>query len=176
MQWGKSIFLGVYIILLYLMPLISSLPPIAHLLSSKNASAVVPQGTDTYFKQYIAMMRAGDIQKAYPLLPDQAQAVVSSSTLLSVSQMLANTSGQPTFVGYSLNYDEGPSGLGTVRDGVYELENNDQQYHYYNYVLGAVRRLVGIEVGVVSGVFNLESPGVDAPGWRLRHEEAYHAA
>ena len=40
---------------------------------------------------------------------------------------------------------------------------------------GAVRRLVGIEVGVVSGVSNLESPGVDAPGWRLRHEEAYHA-
>ena len=29
---------------------------------------------------------------------------------------------------------------------------------------GAVRRLVGIEVGVVSGVFNLESPGVGAPG------------
>src|SRR4030088_3340012 len=48
--------------------------------------------------------------------------------------------------------------------------------HRY-YGPGAVRRLVGIiEVGVVSGVFNLESPGVDAPGWRLRHEEAYHAA
>jgi hypothetical protein len=45
-----------------------------------------------------------------------------------------------------------------------------------NFDSGAVRRLVGIEVGVVSGVFNLESPGVDAPGWRLRHEEAYHAA
>ena len=29
---------------------------------------------------------------------------------------------------------------------------------------------------VVSGVFNLESPGVDAPGWRPRHEEPYHAA
>jgi hypothetical protein len=42
--------------------------------------------------------------------------------------------------------------------------------------LGAVARLVGIEVGVVSGVFNLESPGVSALGWRLRHEEAYHAA
>jgi hypothetical protein len=41
---------------------------------------------------------------------------------------------------------------------------------------GAVARLVGIEVGVVSGVFNLESPGVGAPSWRLRHEEAYHAA
>jgi hypothetical protein len=40
---------------------------------------------------------------------------------------------------------------------------------------GAVARLVGIEVGVVSGVFNLESPGVSALGWRLRHEEAYHA-
>ena len=41
---------------------------------------------------------------------------------------------------------------------------------------GAVRGLVGIEVGVVSGVFNLESPGVRALGWRLRHEEAYHAS
>ena len=41
---------------------------------------------------------------------------------------------------------------------------------------GPVGRLVGIEVGVVSGVFNLESPGVSALGWRLRHEEAYHAA
>jgi hypothetical protein len=29
---------------------------------------------------------------------------------------------------------------------------------------GSVRRLIGIEVGVVSRVFNLESPGVDAPG------------
>jgi hypothetical protein len=37
---------------------------------------------------------------------------------------------------------------------------------------GAVARLVGIEVGVVSGVFNLESPGVSALGWRLRHEES----
>jgi hypothetical protein len=31
--------------------------------------------------------------------------------------------------------------------------------------------VVGIEVGVVSGVFNLESSGVDAPDWRPRHEE-----
>ena len=29
--------------------------------------------------------------------------------------------------------------------------------------------------GVVSGVFNLESPGVEAPGWRPRHERRYHA-
>jgi hypothetical protein len=49
-----------------------------------------------------------------------------------------------------------------------------RERHYC--VNGAVARLVGIEVGVVSGVFNLESPGVSALGWRLRHEEAYHAA
>ncbi len=41
---------------------------------------------------------------------------------------------------------------------------------------GAVAGLVGIEVGVVSGEFNLESPGVSALGWRLRHEEAYHSS
>jgi len=36
---------------------------------------------------------------------------------------------------------------------------------------GAVAGVVEIEVGVVSGVFNLESSGVDAPDWRPRHEE-----
>jgi hypothetical protein len=41
---------------------------------------------------------------------------------------------------------------------------------------GPVAELVGIEVGVVSGVFNLESSGVEASDWRLRHEQAYHEA
>jgi predicted SnoaL-like aldol condensation-catalyzing enzyme len=41
---------------------------------------------------------------------------------------------------------------------------------------GAVEELVGIEGGVVSGVFNLESPGVRAPGRRPRHDEPYHEA
>jgi hypothetical protein len=36
--------------------------------------------------------------------------------------------------------------------------------------------LVGIEGGVVSGVFNLESSGVGAPDRRPRHEEHYHEA
>src|SRR5664280_2446684 len=38
--------------------------------------------------------------------------------------------------------------------------------------VGSVARLVGIEGGVVSGVFNLESSGVEAPDWRLRHDQA----
>ena len=36
--------------------------------------------------------------------------------------------------------------------------------------------LVGIEVGVVSGVINLESSGVEASDWRPRHDEVYHEA
>ena len=36
---------------------------------------------------------------------------------------------------------------------------------------GPVVELVGIEGGVVSGVFNLESPDVEALGRRPRHEE-----
>jgi hypothetical protein len=39
---------------------------------------------------------------------------------------------------------------------------------------GPVAGLVGIEGGVVSGVINLESPGVEAPGWRPRHDKRYH--
>ena len=39
-----------------------------------------------------------------------------------------------------------------------------------------VARLVGIEGGVVSGVINLESSGVEAPDWRPRHDEYYHEA
>jgi hypothetical protein len=41
-------------------------------------------------------------------------------------------------------------------------------------LLGAVAGLVGIECGVVSGVINLESSGVEASDWRLRHDEHYH--
>jgi hypothetical protein len=41
---------------------------------------------------------------------------------------------------------------------------------------GPVAGLVGIEGGVVSGVINLESPGVGAPGWRPRHDQGYHEA
>ena len=40
----------------------------------------------------------------------------------------------------------------------------------------AVAGLVGIEGGVVSGVFNLESSGVRASDWRPRHDKRYHEA
>jgi hypothetical protein len=43
-------------------------------------------------------------------------------------------------------------------------------------LLDAVAGLVGIEGGVVSGVINLESSGVEAPDWRPRHDEHYHEA
>ena|SRR5258708_6281688 len=42
--------------------------------------------------------------------------------------------------------------------------------------IGPVAELVGIEGGVVSGVFNLESSGVEASDWRPRHDEHYHEA
>jgi O-acetylhomoserine (thiol)-lyase len=41
---------------------------------------------------------------------------------------------------------------------------------------GAVAGLVGIDGGVVSGVINLESSGVEASDWRPRHDEPYHEA
>ena len=41
---------------------------------------------------------------------------------------------------------------------------------------GPVAELVGIRVGVVSGVMNLESSGVEASDWRPRHEQVYHDA
>jgi hypothetical protein len=34
--------------------------------------------------------------------------------------------------------------------------------------------LVGIDGGVVSGVINLESSGVEASDWRPHHDEHYH--
>jgi hypothetical protein len=50
-------------------------------------------------------------------------------------------------------------------------DKNDQ-----GHAVGPVAGLVGIEGGVVSGVFNLESPGVEALGRRPRHEECYQPA
>jgi hypothetical protein len=39
-----------------------------------------------------------------------------------------------------------------------------------------VARLVGIDGGAVSGMTNLETPGVEVPGWRPHHEECYQQA
>jgi len=47
---------------------------------------------------------------------------------------------------------------------------------YLRMLTGAVAELVGIEVGVVSGVMNLESSGVEASDWRPRHDQGYHEA
>jgi hypothetical protein len=41
---------------------------------------------------------------------------------------------------------------------------------------GTVAGLVGIDGGVVSGLFNPNESGVDAPEWRPRHDEHYHEA
>ena len=41
---------------------------------------------------------------------------------------------------------------------------------------GPVDGVVGIEDGVVSGVINLESSGVEASDWRPRHDKHYHEA
>jgi hypothetical protein len=42
--------------------------------------------------------------------------------------------------------------------------------------MGGVAGLVGIKCGVVSGVINLESSGIEAPDWRPRHDKHYHEA
>jgi len=48
--------------------------------------------------------------------------------------------------------------------------------HTFPSGIGAVAELVGIEGGVVSGVFNLESSSVEALDWRPRHDEHYPEA
>ena len=52
----------------------------------------------------------------------------------------------------------------------------DRSCVFVRQAVGPVAELVGIEVGVVSGVINLESSGVEASDWRPRHEEVYHDA
>ena len=62
----------------------------------------------------------------------------------------------------------------------YVTNNRLKCAQYYNDIVvaapraGAVAELVGIRVGVVSGVMNLESSGVEASDWRPRHDQGYH--
>ena len=59
---------------------------------------------------------------------------------------------------------------------LYDEEATQECDREYSVLVGPVAELVGIEVGVVSGVMNLESSGVEASDWRPRHEEFYHDA
>jgi hypothetical protein len=60
--------------------------------------------------------------------------------------------------------------------GMQATNRGSDQDHPGKSAIGPVAELVGIEVGVVSGVTNLESSGVEASDWRLRHDEDYHEA
>jgi hypothetical protein len=64
------------------------------------------------------------------------------------------------------------------REGLrYGSDTTDAEWFVMEPLLpGPVAGLVGIEGGVVSGVFNLESSGVEASDWRPRHDEQYHEA
>ena len=55
-------------------------------------------------------------------------------------------------------------------------EIEDGKFDHIRVLIGAVAELVGINGGVVSGVINLESSGVEASDWRPRHDERYHEA
>jgi hypothetical protein len=59
---------------------------------------------------------------------------------------------------------------------VVEIHNLVYRHSVLDSVGDAVAGLVGIDGGVVSGVINLESSGVEAPDWRPRHDEHYHEA
>jgi hypothetical protein len=61
----------------------------------------------------------------------------------------------------------------TKRTGLVELR---AKLEAIAFIEGAVAELVGIGGGVVSGVINLESSGVEASDWRPRHDEPYHEA
>ena len=60
------------------------------------------------------------------------------------------------------------------RGGFRTYAHSKVSYGTAKAALGAVAELVGIEGGVVSGVINLESSGVEASDWRPRHDEPYH--
>src|SRR5271168_949240 len=81
-----------------------------------------------------------------------------------------------------LNRSEAPAGMrmvaldGKALKGSFDAFNDAKARQILSAFAGPVAGLVGIEGGVVSGVTNLESPGVEVPGRRPRHEECYQQA
>ena len=71
-----------------------------------------------------------------------------------------------------------------VRSGEFRISNagdtslnsSPVRHEYAGVTVRGVARLVGIEGGVVSGVFNLESSDVGASDRRPRHDDHYHEA
>jgi ABC-type multidrug transport system fused ATPase/permease subunit len=67
-------------------------------------------------------------------------------------------------------------GVHTAYDKADVLEGVSLKIEPGRITCGPVAELVGIEGGVVSGVINLESSGVEASDWRPRHDEQYYEA
>jgi hypothetical protein len=63
-----------------------------------------------------------------------------------------------------------------LRDNGYLERFPGRSSYVFQHFMRGVARLVGIEGGVVSGVFNLESSDVGASDRRPRHDDDYHEA
>ena len=85
----------------------------------------------------------------------------------------------PASVCYPIHYSQALDALRPSQTAVLAPRIESSLFlHVWNSMLvhGAVAGVVGIESGVVSGVFNLESSGVRASDWRPRHDKRYHEA
>ena len=79
------------------------------------------------------------------------------------------------------SYDPSTGALTVTNDATVDVLHFIGSYSQDNFEFasdahGPVAELVGIEGGVVSGVINLESSGVEASDWRPRHDEQYYEA
>jgi porin len=81
-----------------------------------------------------------------------------------------------TYVGDNIANVTGGISKGAIHFGRLDLTVDADLEKLFGWSGGGVAGLVGIEGGVVSGVFNLESSGVEASDWRPRHDERYHEA
>lgn len=163
-QRTKFAVLVLWLIVVFVVPLISMIPAVSGMISAAPVAFVAPED-DAVFKHFISLMQNGKYDTAYAMLSKDSQASIPKDQWSSMFQFLKNTGDDARLVGASFNTTKvgkviswGGSGTSsgegmpkstTVYEVNYEVSNNDPSDPTYTYALismGGVKRDGKLEV------------------------------
>jgi hypothetical protein len=126
---GKFAVLVLYVLLVLVSPL-WFFTPFAQSQLAGSIKMVVEPNADSFFRNYIDLLRKGDVEKAFSYVSPDQQANLSVSNLKEFTPYFANSTDQMNVIGWAFNKRITDQSSSSAYDVFYELKTTDSASPY----------------------------------------------
>jgi hypothetical protein len=98
---GKFAVLVIFLLVVFVPPLFELIPAVRSKIIQVSASYVA-KDDDAFFRKYISLLKGQDLEDAYAMMTEQAQAAIPSSVVQGIMPVFADTTDKMEIVGVSL--------------------------------------------------------------------------